>query len=230
MAETEYHNVATNEKNSLNEEDNQVAIFPQNNERRRRGCLETFKVILMAEYEDVRKPAFWRAVIAEFIGVALLVMFAIAASLSDENGKPNDLVFICLESGLFIAVIIGSLVHISGGHVNPAVSLGFAITGDISWIRFVLYTVAHIVGSIAGAAIIRVVAPANMYGNFGVIAPGPGVSDVHAMMMELMITFFLMFSILAAADSGRKDSIGSVPLHIGLAVCVNMFVAVSIIS
>lgn len=229
MADTEYHNVATNEKNSLNEEENKVAVFPQNNKRsRRRGCRETCKVILMAEYEDVRKPTFWRAILAEFIGVALLVMFAIASGMSDEKAHPNGLVFVCLESGIFIAVIIGNLVHISGGHVNPAVSLGFAIAGDISWIRFILYTVAHIVGSIAGAAIIRVVAPANMYGNFGVIAPGPGVSDVHAMMMELIITFFLMFSILAAVDSGRKDSIGSVPLHVGLAVCVNMFVAINI--
>lgn len=229
MADTEYSNVPTNDKASLNEEESQIAVLPEKSGKaRRRRCAETCKVILMAEFEDMRKPTFWRAVGAEFLGVALLVMFAIAASMRDENANPNGLVFVCLESGLFIAVIIGNLVHISGGHVNPAVSLGFAITGDISWIRFVFYTIAHIIGSIAGAAIIRVVAPSNMYGAFGVIAPGAQVTDVHAMMMELIITFFLMFSILAAVDGGRKDSIGSVPLHIGLAVCINMFVAINI--
>eukprot|EP00106_Octopus_bimaculoides_P019857 XP_014787299.1 PREDICTED: aquaporin AQPAn.G-like [Octopus bimaculoides] len=189
---------------------------------------ENCKKFLMEEIEDIKQPVFWRAVMAEFLGTAFLVCFAVAAGMSDESSSPNGLLFPCIESGIFITIIIGTLGHISGGHVNPAVSLGFAIVGEISWIRCILYTLSQMLGAIVGAAIIRTVAPSSMYRSFGVVGPGLGVSDVHAMIMELLITFLLLFGILAAVDKGRKDSIGSVPLHIGLIVSLNMFAAAGV--
>eukprot|EP00106_Octopus_bimaculoides_P019858 XP_014787300.1 PREDICTED: lens fiber major intrinsic protein-like [Octopus bimaculoides] len=187
-----------------------------------------WKIFLMREIEDVRQPTFWQAAIAEFLGVTLLVCFAVASGMSDKDSPPNGLLFACISSGFFIAIIIGSLVHVSGAHVNPAVSLAFAIIGEISWIRCIFYSLTQILGSVAGAAIIRIVTPSNMHRNFGVLTPGPGVSDLQAMLMEMLITFVLIFGILAAVDKGRKDSIGSVPLHVGLIVSVNLFAAVSI--
>ncbi|XP_029641699.1 aquaporin-like isoform X2 [Octopus sinensis] len=187
-----------------------------------------WKVFLMRELEDVKQPTFWQAVLAEFLGVALLVCFAVASGMSNENSPPNGLLFACISSGFFIAIIIGSLVHISGAHVNPAVSLAFAIIGDISWIRFIFYSMSQMLGSIAGAAYIRIITPSNMHGNLGVLTPGPGVSDLQAMLVEMLITFLLIFGILAAVDKGRKDSIGSVPLHVGLIVSVNLFAAINI--
>ncbi|GAB1603452.1 aquaporin-like isoform X1 [Argonauta hians] len=195
---------------------------------RSQNLAENCKRFLMEEIEDIKNPSFWRAVLAEFLGVTFLVCFGVATNISDENAPPNSLLFPCLESGFFIAIIIGTLGHISGGHVNPAVSLGFAIVREISWIRFICYTLAQTLGSIVGAAIIRTIAPSTMHGHFGVTVPGAGVSDVHAMLMELLITSILLFGILAAVDEGRKDSIGSVPLHIGLIVSVNMFAAINI--
>ncbi|CAI9727836.1 aquaporinaquaporin-like-like [Octopus vulgaris] len=223
-----YQATSTDPESSENLRQDKQSHFQTAVNKHTNHLAENCKRFLMEEIEDIKQPVFWRAVIAEFLGTAFLVCFAVGANMNDENAPPNGLLFPCIESGIFITIIIGTLGHISGGHVNPAVSLGFAIVGDISWIRCIFYTLAQMLGAVVGAAVIRTVAPSTMYQTFGVVGPGPGVSDVHAMIMELLITFLLLFGILAAVDKGRKDSIGSVPLHIGLIVSLNMFAAINI--
>lgn len=182
------------------------------------------------ELNDLKSLDIWRAVTGEFVGTMLLVILSVGTGLypSENNGSvaPSS-TSVALEAGLYIGVIITVLGTISGGHVNPAISLGFVLTGGITVVRFILYCIAQTIGGVAGAALILILAPAHIRGTLGVIEPASGVADEQALLCEVIISFFLLFGTFAMIDEGRKDMHGSVPLMIGLIVTVNIFFAVS---
>jgi len=78
-----------------------------------------------------------------------------------------------------------------------------------------------------GAALLKYLTPSNMQGNLGLLQPGKFVSVEQALIVEMIITFFLVFVIFSLIDRGRKDVGGSVPFIVGLSVCVNIFYSVS---
>ncbi|KAK7452795.1 hypothetical protein BaRGS_00039711 [Batillaria attramentaria] len=177
------------------------------------------------ELEDLRSGAFWKAVVAEFIGCFFLVYFGVGAGLCGPDEPPPSLVEVTLSAGFFIAAILTALTAVSGAHVNPAVSLGFLVARQCSFVRFVFYVIAQSAGSITGAALLRAVTPESKIGNLGLLLPPPDVTTEQALMAEFMITFLLLFCIIAMVDSGRSDVKGSVPFIVGLVVCVNIFYA-----
>ena len=69
--------------------------------------------------------------------------------------------------------------------------------------------------------------PESKIGNLGLLLPPPDVTSEQALMAEFMITFLLLFCIIAMVDKGRTDVSGSIPFIVGLIVCVNIFYAVS---
>ena len=81
--------------------------------------------------QDVKSAKFWLALIAEFLGTFLLVLFACG---SCDGG---DIVRISLAFGLSVATIVWGIAHISGGHINPAVTIGFLVTRKISLLRYI---------------------------------------------------------------------------------------------
>ncbi|XP_046570300.1 aquaporin AQPAe.a-like [Haliotis rubra] len=187
------------------------------------GISGALKKIMAEEVDDLKKPLFWRAVIAEFIGCLLLVLFGVGAGLHVEGTHGHSSVHNILTAGFFIAVIISALANVSGAHVNPALSLAFAVTREISFARFFFYAVAQSAGSVAGAALLKVITPANMHGTLGLLQPGKYVSPEQALLVEVIISFFLVFVIFSLIDKGRKDLGGSIPFIIGLSVSVNIF-------
>lgn len=161
---------------------------------------------------------------AEFLGTGLLCFMAVGAGLSPEGSPPVSSVHIALEAGFFIAAIITTLNTVSGGHVNPAISLGFLLTGHIGLVRFFLYIASQTVGAIAGCGLLLALTPDNLQqGSFGVIAPGPNVTATQAFGAEVVITFLLDFSTFSFVDNGRHDLSGSVPFIIGIVVSLNIF-------
>ncbi|KAK7480988.1 hypothetical protein BaRGS_00027803 [Batillaria attramentaria] len=180
------------------------------------------------ELEDLRSGALWKAVVAEFIGCFFLVYFGVGAGLCGPDEPPPSLVEVTLSAGFFIAAILTALTAVSGAHVNPAVSLGFLVARQCSFVRFVFYVIAQSAGSITGAALLRAVTPESKIGNLGLLLPPPDVTTEQALMAEFMITFLLLFCIIAMVDSGRSDVKGSVPFIVGLVVCVNIFYAANI--
>ncbi|KAL8559274.1 hypothetical protein ACOMHN_059965 [Nucella lapillus] len=182
--------------------------------------------MLDMELEDLKSGALWKAVLAEFVGCFFLVYLGVGAGLSNPATEgPASLVEGTLAAGFFIAAILTALTTVSGAHVNPAVSLGFLLTRQCSCVRFFFYVLAQSAGAIVGAALLKAVTPEPKLGNLGLLLPAADVTPEQAVMAEFMITFFLLFCIIAMVDKGRSDVAGSIPFIVGLVVCVNIFYA-----
>jgi len=86
---------------------------------------------------DVKSIKFWLALLAEFLGTFLLVLVACGSCSQFNKYQPADVVQIALAFGLSVATIVWAIAHISGGHINPAVTVGFLLTRKISIARYI---------------------------------------------------------------------------------------------
>lgn len=103
---------------------------------------------------ELKSWSFWRAVAAEFIGMLLFIIFGIASAIGNPQNGAQE-VKVSLAFGLAIATLAQSLGHISGAHLNPAVSIGLLVSCQISALRFVLYTLAQMLGAVAASALLN---------------------------------------------------------------------------
>ncbi|XP_076092752.1 aquaporin AQPAn.G-like [Mytilus galloprovincialis] len=178
---------------------------------------------LRREKEDIKSLSLYRACAAEFLGVFMLGFYGVGCNILNGDQQPVSSVHVALETGFYIAVAITIFSKVSGGHVNPSISMGFFVTGQISAVRFVLYVVCQTLGAISGAGIIYAITDEQIRGRFGVILPNPHVSDGQAFVCEMIITFMMLFGTFAMTDEGRDDVHGFAPLMIGLLVSINVF-------
>jgi len=86
--------------------------------------------------EDVKAPKFWVALLAEFLGTLLLVVVGCGSCAKIDPKQATDVVQIALAFGLSVATIVWAIAHVSGGHINPAVTAGFLFTRKISIARY----------------------------------------------------------------------------------------------
>ncbi|XP_064595147.1 aquaporin AQPAe.a-like [Liolophura sinensis] len=179
--------------------------------------------IMAVIFDDLTKFHFWRAVIAEFLGTMFLIVVGVGACFVWHPHHAPTPTHIALHSGLYIAFIILATGHISGGLVNPALSIAFAATRRISVVRALLYTIAQCVGSVAGTALLKALVPESIQGDFGTLKLNKLVTEAQGFGIEFIITFVLLFGIFAVTDENRKDVGGSVPLTVGLIVTINIF-------
>lgn len=177
-------------------------------------------------FEPLKDKQFWKGVLAEFIAVAILIVVGCSTTrhevISETNFKQPNILRISFGFGLTIAILVAATAHISGGHLNPAVSFGLVIARRFSFLKFLIYSVAQIAGSIAGSVILKGVQGEIL----GVTEPAPGVSSGRAFGIETVITFLLVFTVLACTDSERAEPIAPVPLFVGLTItCCHLFAA-----
>lgn len=181
---------------------------------------------------DLQSAKFWVALLAEFIGTLLLVTVGCGASVSSSR---QSIVQVSLAFGLSVGIIVWAFAHISGGHVNPAVTLGFLVTRKISIVRAIFYIISQCLGAMTGAGLLYVTLPREGSINFtnptlGTSAPpGDGSVEVYkVLIIEYMITFLLVLTVFATVDSRRTGLSGSGPLAIGLSVAMGHLWAVSL--
>jgi len=106
---------------------------------------------------------------------------------------------VAISFGLVIMVMIYGVGHISGAHFNPAVSFAFAVSRHFPWPRLLGYWAAQLVGAIAAAALLR-----SSLGNLAHTgATLPSGSQGQSFLWELVLSFFLMFVIMAVATDTR---------------------------
>jgi aquaporin NIP len=140
-----------------------------------------------------------RALVAEAIGTFALVFAGCGAIMVDAKTHALGHVGVAITFGLVIMFGIYAVGHISGAHFNPSVTFAFALSRHFPWSRAVGYWGAQLVGAIAAAAVLR--------GSLGDIADVgatlPSGSQSQSFLWEFVLTFFLMFVIMAVATDTR---------------------------
>ncbi|CAH2281919.1 aquaporin-1 [Pelobates cultripes] len=183
---------------------------------------------------EIKKKAFWRAVIAEFLAMIIFVFISIGAALgfnfpvaqSQNATRTQDIVKVSLAFGLSIATMAQSVGHISGAHLNPAVTLGCLLSCQISILKAVMYIIAQCLGAVVATAILSGITSEVRENSLGLNGPSGGVSAGQALGVEIIITFQLVLCVVAVTDKRRTDITGSIPLAIGLSVALGHLIAI----
>ncbi|EPQ01980.1 Aquaporin-4, partial [Myotis brandtii] len=126
--------------------------------------------------------------------------------------------------GLGVTTCFG---HISGGHITPAVTVAMVCTRKMSLAKSVFYIAAQCLGAILGAGILYLVTPPGVVGGLGVTTVHGNLTAGHGLLVELIITFQLVFTIFASCDSKRTDVTGSIALAIGFSVAIGHLFAIN---
>ncbi|XP_076001183.1 aquaporin-1-like [Genypterus blacodes] len=175
---------------------------------------------------EFKSKAFWRAVLAEFVGMTLFIYLSLSSAIGNKhNTSPDQEVKVSLAFGLAIATLAQSLGHISGAHLNPAVTLGMLTSCQISLFKAVMYIVAQMLGSALASGIVYGARPSGTEA-LGLNALN-GVTASQGVGIELLATFQLVLCVIAVTDKRRRDVTGSAPLAIGLSVCLGHLAAIS---
>jgi aquaporin NIP len=140
-----------------------------------------------------------RALVAEAIGTFALVFAGAGAIMVDAKTHALGHVGVAISFGLVIMVMIYAVGHISGAHFNAAVTFAFALSRHFPWQRALGYWLAQFIGALTAAAILR--------GSLGDVAHVgatlPSGSQGQSFLWELVMSFFLMFVIMAVATDTR---------------------------
>lgn len=166
-----------------------------------------------------------RPLVAEFLGTALFVFIGAGSVVTNAmTGGAVTPLGIALAHGVGMAILISAMMGISGGHLNPAVSLGVFMAGRIDGRTLGRYVLAQLVGGIAGAALLKVVfsAVAVRAVTAGVPQLSLNVSFGQAVAIEAVFTFFLVSAVFGTAISSEAPKIGG--FGIGLAIFVSALV------
>ncbi|XP_020777769.2 aquaporin-4 [Boleophthalmus pectinirostris] len=179
---------------------------------------------VMVAFKGVWTKGFWRAVSAEYLATLIFVFLGVGSTINwhatKENPPPADLVLISLCFGLSIATMVQCFGHISGGHINPAVTAAMVVTGKLSLAKALFYVLAQCLGAITGAGLLYLVTPPAVRGSFGVSDVNTDISVGLGLLVEIIITFQLVFTVFATCDPKRTNLSGSAALAIGVAVVI----------
>jgi aquaporin NIP len=158
----------------------------------------------------------WRAALAEFFGTFSLVIVGCGAIVVNSLTGALAPAGVAFAFGLVVMVMVAATGHISGAHLNPAVSLAFAIARHFPWRKVPVYMAAQILGGILAALMLSM-----MFGNVADLgATVPAGSPWQSLWMEMLLTAALMFVIVAVATDTK--AVGQLAaIMIGATVAVN---------
>jgi aquaporin Z len=162
------------------------------------------RMLLAAPPPDFLESAHeWRRLFSEAWGTFLLVVVAAgAAVVAVRSDGAITLGMKVVAPGMMVMAIIYFMGAVGGAHLNPAVTLAFALRRNFPWHRVPGYIVAQLVGGIAAASFLR-----TMFGTAGLLGatvPGPGVGDFKALIMEVLLTTGLVSVIIGTASGARN--------------------------
>ena len=146
----------------------------------------------------------WRRLFSELLGTFLLVTVAVGGALVNSRFG-GDVVpgpARAVGPGLMVMAIILFMGAVSGAHLNPAVSLAFALRGDFPWRRVPLYVVAQVAGAVL--ATLLLIGLIGKHGSAGLTLPGPGVSAWTALAWEALLTTGLVSVVLGTASGAQQ--------------------------
>ena len=155
--------------------------------------------------------------LAEFIGTFALIFIGVCSICVNAG-----LVGVALAHGLTIAVMVSTFGHISGGHFNPAVTLGALVGGKIKVNDALVYMVMQLVGGVVGALFAQRIVPEPLVtaASLGTPMLAPNISMYSGILMEAIMTFFLVASVFGTALDNRAAKVGG--LFIGLTITLDI--------
>ncbi|MFI5209745.1 MAG: MIP/aquaporin family protein [Gemmatimonadales bacterium] len=150
-----------------------------------------------------------RRLLAEFIGTFALVFIGCGSVLAESYGR-YGLVGIALAHALVLSVMITALMSISGGNFNPAVTFGLLVARKTDGPTAAAYMVTQLVAGIIGAVGVKLVFPAGVVAasNLGAPTLAPGLAFGQAVLLEAILTFFLVLAVFGTAVSKHAPRVG----------------------
>jgi aquaporin Z len=152
--------------------------------------------------EDFANPSLeYRRLFSELLGTFMLVLVAAGGGLLHAKGEIS-LAAAVVAPGLMVMAIILFMGAVSGAHLNPAVSLAFAVRQDFPWRRVLGYIIVQLLGATLACLFLLAV-----FGNvehLGATLPGPGYQDWQALLMEIALTAVLVSVILGTASAAQN--------------------------
>lgn len=151
------------------------------------------------EFDDPRRE--WRRLFAELLGTFFLVLVAAGGGLLHSKGQVG-LTAAVVAPGLMVMAIILFMGAISGAHLNPVVSLAFALRGDFPWKRVPGYVVIQLAGGALACLFLRAVF--GDVGHLGATSPGAGYEGWQALLIETALTVGLVSVVLGTASAAQN--------------------------
>jgi MIP family channel proteins len=164
-----------------------------------------------------------RPLVAEFIGVFLFVFITAGAIvLNSYRDGIIGLAGIAAAQGVTLAIAVTATMNVSGGHLNPAVTLGLWSIGRIGWKQAGLYVGAQLLGAIIAALAIKGLYPemAGRIAQLGLPRLATDVSFTQGVLIEAILTFFLAFAVMGTAIDSAAPKVGG--WAIGLTVMMGV--------
>ncbi|HET7265364.1 MAG TPA: aquaporin [bacterium] len=165
----------------------------------------------------------WKPVLAELIGTFTLIFAGAGAIIANEATHGGvSLLGIALAHGLAIGVMVSALGVISGGHFNPAVTVGFLAAGRIAAARASAYLIAQLAGATLGGLALLATYPSGpaAAAHLGTPALAPGLSSGAGILLEAIGTFFLVAVVFGTAVHPGAPRLGG--LAIGLTITMDI--------
>lgn len=152
------------------------------------------------EFTDLRHE--WRRLFAESLGTFLLVLVGAGGAVLDAKTGSIGRAASVTAPGLLVMAVILSMGAVSGAHLNPVVSVAFALRRDFQWRRVPGYVAAQLVGGVLAAVFLR--ALFGTPGQLGATRPGPGFTSMQAFLIEAVLTLGLVSTILGTASTAQN--------------------------
>ncbi|KAG8378587.1 hypothetical protein BUALT_Bualt07G0001100 [Buddleja alternifolia] len=178
--------------------------------------------------EEATHPESVKATLAEFFSTFIFVfagegsVLALDKMYRDTALGASSLVVIALAHALSLFAAVASSMNVSGGHVNPAVTFGALVGGRVSVLRAVYYWVAQLLGAVVASALLRLATDGMRPVGLSVVT---GVGNLNALVMEIVMTFGLVYTVYATAIDPKRGSLGTIaPLAIAFIVGANTLV------
>jgi aquaporin Z len=145
----------------------------------------------------------WRRLFAETWGTFLLVLVATGGGIvATQSGGAVTLSMQVVAPGMMVMAIIYFMGTVSGAHLNPAVTLAFAVRRNFPWHRVPGYMLAQLIGAIGASLFLSQLF--GSVGNMGATVPGSGISNTTALVIEIVLTAGLVNTILGTASGARN--------------------------
>ena len=153
------------------------------------------------EFRDVSR--WWRRVFSEVLGTFLLVLGGVGAGVvASVTGVPISRAAAVTVPGLTVMAVILFMGKVGGAHLNPVVSIAFALRAEFPWRRVPGYIASQLAGGLLACLFIWAVL--GRPGDFGATAPAASLTDVQAMLIEVVLTVGLVSVILGTASSAQN--------------------------